>query len=88
MLEKSILEQITKEFNLNKKQINIIYQDWIRYIEDKIRNTDYNECKELLGFTIPYVGKLYVNKNKLFYINKNKENKNGRTECKENTAKS
>lgn len=88
MLEKSILEQITKEFNLNKKQVNIIYQDWIRYIEDKIRNTDYNEYKELLGFTIPYIGKLYVNKNKLFYINKNKENKNGRIERKENTAKS
>lgn len=37
-----------------------------------------------LGFTFPYLGKIYVNKYKLEQINRKK---NGRTESKENTGK-
>lgn len=51
---------------------------------------DFSEYTGQLGFTIPHVGKIYVDKKKLPYINlkkRIKENKNGRTEFKENTSK-
>ena len=44
---------------------------------------DLEEYTEQLGFMIPRVGKLYVDKNKLKYINQNKEKKkNGRCAIK------
>lgn len=89
-MEQQILNQVAKEFNLPKKKIEYIYSDWLNYIKDKIRNTDYSEYTGQLGFTFPCLGKIYVNERKLPYINlkkRIKENKNGRTEFKENPSK-
>jgi hypothetical protein len=55
-----------------------MYSDWLNYIKELIRDMDFSEYTGQLGFTIPHVGKLYVDKKKLPYINANK-NKNGRT---------
>jgi hypothetical protein len=78
MIEKKILEQVAKEFNLPKQKIKTIYSDWLDYIKESIRDMDFSEYTGQLGFTIPHVGKIYVDKKKLPYINQ-KKNKNGRT---------
>lgn len=76
-MEKEILEQVAKEFNLPKKTINNIYSDWLSYIKENIAGTKFDEYDNQLGFTFPYLGKIYVNKYRLEHINKRK---NGRTE--------
>lgn len=82
-MEEKILEQVAKEFNLPKHKIAYIYSDWLQYIKETIRHMDLEEYTEQLGFMIPRVGKLYVDKNKLKYINQNKEKKkNGRCTIK------
>ena len=89
-MEQQILNQVAKEFNLPKKKIEYIYSDWLNFIKDKIRNTDYSEYTGQLGFAFPCLGKIYVNERKLPYINlkkRIKENKNGRTKFKENPSK-
>ena len=86
-MEKQILEQVAKEFNLPKHKIEYIYSDWLEFVKDTIRHMDLDEYTGQLGFMIPRVGKFYVNKNKLKYINQNKEKKkNGRTKIKSNSS--
>ena len=74
-MEKQILEQVAKEFNLPKKTIKNIYTDWLSYIKETIVGMEFEEYDNQLGFTFPSLGKIYVNKYKLEHINKNK---NGR----------
>ena len=83
-MEKQILEQVAKEFNLPKQTIKNVYSDWLSYIKEKISGTEFDKYDNQLGFTFPYLGKIYVNKYKLEHINKKK---NGRTEIKKNTSK-
>ena len=75
-MEKQILEQVAKEFNLPKKTIKNIYSDWLSYIKENISGMEFVEYDNQLGFTFPYLGKIYVNKYKLEHINRKK---NGRT---------
>ena len=84
-MEKQILEQVAKEFNLPKKMINNIYLDWLSYIKENISGTDFDKYDNQLGYTFPYLGKIYVNKYKLEHINRNK---NGRSKIKSNSSKS
>lgn len=83
-MEKTILEQVAKEFNLPKKTIENIYFDWLAYIKENISGTKFDEYDNQLGFTFPSLGKIYVNKYKLNHINKNK---NGRTKFKKDSGK-
>ena len=85
-MEKKILEQVAKEFNLPEKKVKTIYYDWLEYIKETIRNMDYSEYIGQLGFTFPHLGKIYVDKRKLPYINKNKQ-KNGRIKTERNSSK-
>lgn len=84
-MEKQILEQVAKEFNLPKKTINNVYSDWLSYIKDKISfGTEFDRYDNQLGFTFPYLGKIYVNKYKLEHINRKK---NGRINFKKDSSK-
>lgn len=74
-MERQILNQVAKEFNLPKKVIKNVYSDWLLYIKENISGTKFDEYNNQLGFTFPYLGKIYVNKYKLNHINRNK---NGR----------
>ena len=74
-MEKQILEQVAKEFNLPKKTIKNVYFDWLLYIKEDISGMKFDEYDNQLGFTFPYLGKIYVNKYKLKHIN---GKKNGR----------
>ena len=74
-MEKQILEQVAKEFNLPKKTIKNIYSDWLLYIKENISGMEFAEYDNQLGFTFPSLGKIYVNKYKLEHINRIK---NGR----------
>ena len=82
-MEKTILEQVAKEFNLPKKTINNIYSDWLSYIKENIVGTEFDRYDNQLGYTLPSLGKIYVNKFKLEHINRNK---NGRIKSKENSS--
>lgn len=84
-MEKQILEQVAKEFNLPKKVVDMIYTDWLSYIKENISGTKFDEYDNQLGYTFPYLGKIYVNKYKLEHINRNK---NGRRKIKSNSSKS
>ncbi len=84
-MERQILEQVAKEFNLPKKTISRIYSDWLSYIKENISGTEFDEYNNQLGYTFPYLGKIYVNKFKLEHINRNK---NGRSKIKSNSSKS
>lgn len=83
-MEKQILEQVAKEFNLPKKIIKNVYSDWLSYIKENIIGTEFDKYDNQLGYTFPYLGKIYVNKYKLEHINRNK---NGRIKSKENSSK-
>ena len=83
-MEKQILEQVAKEFNLPKKTIKNIYTDWLSYIKETIVGMEFEEYDNQLGFTFPSLGKIYVNKYKLEHINRNK---NGRINFKEDSSK-
>ena len=74
-MEKQILEQVAKEFNLPKKTIKNIYSDWLLFIKEEISGMEFAEYNNQLGFTFPSLGKIYVNKFKLKHIN---DKKNGR----------
>lgn len=74
-MERQILEQVAKEFKLPKKTIENVYSDWLSYIRETISGMNFAEYDNQLGFTFPYLGKIYVNKNKLEHINRRK---NGR----------
>ena len=78
-MEKQTLEQVAKEFNLPKKTIKNIYSDWLTFVRETIAGTEFDEYNNQLGFTFPYLGKIYVNKYKLEHINRNK---NGRRKIK------
>ena len=78
-MERQILNQVAKEFNLPKKVIKNVYSDWLLYIKENISGTKFDEYDNQLGFTFPYLGKIYVNKYKLEHINRNK---NGRCKIK------
>lgn len=78
------MEQVAKEFNLPKKTINNIYSDWLSYIKENISGTEFDEYDNQLGYTFPYLGKIYVNKFKLEHINRNK---NGRIKFKKDSGK-
>lgn len=84
-MEKQIIKQVAKEFNLPVKTVESIYKDWIYYIINTIKNTDYSKYNKQQSFTIPKLGKLVCNESKLNKINKNK---NGRTKIKEYTTES
>ena len=75
-MEKQILEQVAKEFNLPKKTINNIYSDWLAYIKENISGTEFAEYNNQLGYTFPYLGKIYVNKYKVEHINRKKNGRN------------
>ena len=83
-MENQILEQVAKEFNLPKKTIKNVYFDWLLYIKEDISGMKFDEYDNQLGYTFPYLGKIYVNKYKLEHINRNK---NGRTKFKEDSSK-
>lgn len=83
-MEKQILEQVAKEFNLPKKTIKNIYTDYLSYIKETIVGMEFDEYNNQLGFTLPSLGKIYVNKYKLEHINRNK---NGRINFKEDSSK-
>lgn len=83
-MEKQILEQVAKEFKLPKKTINNIYSDWLSYIKENISGTEFDEYNNQLGYTFPFLGKIYVNKFKLEHINRNK---NGRIKFKKDSGK-
>lgn len=71
-MEKEILIQVSKEFNLPQNKVEQIYKDWLEYVKNKINNTDYSTYSNQYSFTIPLVGKIYVNKIRLENINKSK----------------
>lgn len=83
-MEKEILNQVAKEFNLPKKTIEDVYKEWIYYIINTIESLDCNSYNKQPSFTIPSLGKLVCDKFKLERIN---NNKNGRIKFKENTSK-
>ena len=88
-MEEQILEQVAKEFNLPKRKVEYIYSDWLAFIKETIRQMDLAEYTGQLGFMIPRVGKFYVDKNKLKYINQKKEIKqNGRSKIKPDSSQS
>ncbi len=69
-MEKEILIQVAREFNLPQNKIEQIYKDWLEYIKNEINNTDYSIYSNQHSFTIPLVGKIYVNTTRLKNINK------------------
>jgi hypothetical protein len=84
-MEKTIVRQVAKEFNLPIQTIEELYKDWIKYIINHIESTDHSSYNNQQSIIIPRVGKLICNERKLNAIN---NVKNGRSKFKTSTTKS
>lgn len=84
-MEREILRQVAKEFNLQIQTVEELYKDWVKYILNHIENTDHSSYNNQQSIIIPHVGKLVCNEYKLNKIN---ESKNGRSKFETSTTKS